>query len=77
VLLCILTVIIEPIVHNTESLQIQTLVQNGYDSNAVSIFIAVKQGLRELIRMILYVSGALTFLSMGLFFCRYLPGRAK
>ena len=64
-LLVILTVIIEPIVSHQESLQIQMIQAQTDDAAAMIALIAAKQGVREWIRLILYVSGALSFLSMG------------
>lgn len=70
-LLCILTVIIEPIVYYQESLQIQLIQSQVNDAAAMIALISAKQGVRELVRMILYVSGALSFLSMGGFWGKY------
>ena len=64
-LLVILTVIIEPIIYHQESLQIQMIQAQADDAAAMIALIAAKQGVREWIRLILYVSGALSFLSMG------------
>ena len=65
ILLVILTVIIEPIVYHQESLQIKMVQAQVDDAAAMIALIAAKQGVREWIRLILYVSGALSFFSMG------------
>jgi len=70
-LLCILTVIVEPMVYHQESLQIHIVQAQVDDTAAMIALIAAKQGVREWIRLILYVSGALSFLSMGGFWGKY------
>ncbi len=64
-LLCILAVIVEPTVYALESRQLQLQeLQVGDAAQAIAL-ISAKQGVRELVRLILFVSGAFSFLSMG------------
>lgn len=65
VLLCLLMVIVEPVFYQRESLQIQMMQAQGVDASTMIGLITAKQGVRELIRPILFISGALSFLSMG------------
>ena len=64
------TVIVTPRRHQ-ESLQIHIVQAQVDDTAAMIALIAAKQGVREWIRLILYVSGALSFLSMGGFWGKY------
>jgi len=64
-LLCILAVVVEPTVYALESRQLQLQeLQVGDAAQAIAL-ISAKQGVRELVRLILFVSGAFSFLSMG------------
>ncbi len=70
-LLCILAVVVEPTVYALESRQLQLQeLQVGDAAKAIAL-ISAKQGVRELVRLILFASGALSFLSMGSFWGRH------
>lgn len=64
-LFCLLTVIVEPSIYFYESRQIQ-LQMLQIENAAEGIFLAsIKQGIREVVRNILFISSAFSFLSMG------------
>jgi len=63
--LCTMTVVIEPAIHFKEFQLFQTTQLHVESTDVLIAIIEVKQGLREVIRLILYISGALSFLSMG------------
>ena len=70
-LLCVLFVIVEPVLNAWEYQQLMVQVpQIGVASTGTAL-ISAKQGLRELVRLILFVSGALSFLSMGGFWGKH------
>ena len=70
-LLCILAVVVEPTVYALESRQLQLQELQVGDAAKVIALISAKQGVRELVRLILFASGALSFISMGGFWGKY------
>ena len=70
-LLCILAVVVEPVLYSWESAQLRLQELQVGDAAQVIALISAKQGVRELVRLILFVSGALSFLSMGGFWGKY------
>ena len=70
-LLCILAVVVEPVTYIWESRQLQLLELQVGDAAQVIALISAKQGVRELVRLILFASGALSFLSMGGFWGKH------
>ena len=65
ILLCVFSVIVEPVVYAWESRQFQFQVLQIKDAAKGITMISARQAVREAIRLILFVSGALSFLSMG------------
>ena len=72
-LLCVLAVVVEPVISAWESRQVAFQLQDWQvgDAAKAAALIHAKQGVRELVRLILFVSGALSFLSMGGFWGMY------
>ena len=70
-LLCVLAVVVEPTVYTLESRQLQLQELQVGDAAKVIALISAKRSMRELVRLILFVSGALSFLSMGSFWGKY------
>ena len=70
-LLCVLVIVLEPTVYALESRQLQLQELQVRDAATVIALISAKQGVRELVRLILFVSGALSFLSMGGFWGKH------
>lgn len=72
-LLCVLVIVAEPMVYafalESQKLQLQEL--QIRDAATVIALISAKQGVRELVRLILFASGALSFLSMGGFWGKH------
>jgi hypothetical protein len=69
-LLCLLAVVAEPFVHQQETARLAQHMQS-MDATAMSALIAAKQGVREVVRLVLFVSGAFSFLSMGGFWGKH------
>ena len=70
-LLCVLAVIVEPVLHAWENRQFIVQVPQIEDASTGTALLSAKLALRELVRLILFVSGALSFLSMGSFWGKY------
>ena len=70
-LLCILAVVVEPVIYTWESRQLQLQELQVGNAARVIALISAKQGVRELVRLILFASGALSFLSMGGFWGKH------
>ena len=70
-LLCVLVIVLEPTVYALETQKLQLQELQIRDAATVIALISAKQGVRELVRLILFVSGALSFLSMGGFCGRH------
>ena len=70
-LLCVLAVIVEPVLHAWENRQLIVQVPQIEDASTGTALLSAKLALRELVRLILFVSGALSFLSMGSFWGKY------
>lgn len=70
-LLCVLVIVVEPMVYALESRQLQLQELQVRDAATVIALISAKQGVRELVRLILFASGALSFLSMGGFWGKH------
>ena len=70
-LLCVLAVIVEPVLHAWENRQFIVQVPQIEDASTGTALLSAKLALRELVRRILFVSGALSFLSMGSFWGKY------
>ena len=70
-LLCVLAVIVEPVLHAWENRQFIVQVPQLEDASTGTALLSAKLALRELVRLILFVSGALSFLSMGSFWGKY------
>jgi len=70
-LLCVLAVIVEPVLHAWENRQLIVQVPQIEDASTGTALLSAKLALRELVRLILFVSGALSFLSMGGFWGKY------
>lgn len=70
-LLCVLVIVLEPTVYALESRQLQLQELQVRDAATVIALISAKQGVRELVRLILFASGALSFLSMGGFWGKH------
>lgn len=70
-LLCVLVVIVEPVLHAWENRQLIVLVPQFEDASTGTVLLSAKLALRELVRLILFVSGAFSFLAMGGFWGKY------
>lgn len=70
-LFCVLAVIVEPVLHAWENRQLIVQVPQIEDASTGTALLSAKLALRELVRLILFVSGALSFLSMGSFWGKY------
>ena len=70
-LLCVLAVIVEPVLHAWENRQLIVQVPQIEDASTGTALLSAKLALRELVRLILFVSGVLSFLSMGSFWGKY------
>ena len=70
-LLCILAVVVEPVIYTWEARQLQLQELQVGNAARVIALISAKQGVRELVRLILFASGALSFLSMGGFWGKH------
>ena len=70
-LLCVLAVIVEPVLHAWENRQLIVQVPQIEAASTGTALLSAKLALRELVRLILFVSGALSFLSMGSFWGKY------
>ncbi len=70
-LLCVLVIVAEPMVYALESQKLQLQELQIRDAATVIALISAKQGVRELVRLILFASGALSFLSMGGFWGKH------
>ena len=76
-LLCVLAVVVEPVIYAWESRQLQLQELQVGDAAQVIALISAKQGVREAVRLILFVSGALSFLSMGGFWGKHTDDAAQ
>ena len=63
-LVCILSVVVEPVLYSYESRQ-NAMFAAETDAQTVMAFIAVRSAMREISVLVLFVSKALTFLSLG------------
>ena len=70
-LLCVLAVIVEPVLHAWENRQLIVQVPQIEDASTGTALLSAKLALRELVRLILFVSGAFSFLAMGGFWGKY------
>ena len=70
-LLCVLVIVLEPTVYALETQKLQLQELQIRDAATVIALISAKQGVRELVRLILFASGALSFLSMGGFWGKH------
>ncbi|MBP3874156.1 MAG: hypothetical protein J6E41_00425, partial [Lachnospiraceae bacterium] len=64
-LLCVLVIVLEPTVYALETQKLQLQELQIRDAATAIALISAKQGVRELVRLILFAFGALSFLSMG------------
>lgn len=66
-LLCFVAVVVEPVTYVWESRQLQIQGLQVRDAAKIIALISAKQGVREEVRMILFISAACSFFSMGSF----------